>query len=45
MAKAKAARRRPYEYDHHYGLSTQTGSARKTTPVKAAKATKAAKKR
>jgi hypothetical protein len=54
MAKAKGASRRPYEYDHHYGLQVgTTGKARRAekapsraslSPAKAAKAGRAAKK-
>jgi len=33
MAKAKvaASRRRPYEYDHHYGVTLRDGNARKAS--------------
>jgi hypothetical protein len=59
MAKVKAVarKRRPYEYDHHYGLSLRVGRASNASrggvsqggtsprPTKATKVKKAAKKR
>jgi hypothetical protein len=57
MAKVKQARRRAYEYDHHYGIALQgktagkrsgDGVSRRPTapgPAKAAKSKRAAKKR
>jgi hypothetical protein len=45
MAKTKTARkRRSYEYDHHYGLSSQVGTAKKSR-AKPVRAKRSAKKR